>query len=133
MEVQEHVFIDAQGRHRVRPVREVSNALSSRELDVLWLYGFEGMAIKQVGSFLGISEETGKSYLKRIREKFWARGISRTSRTHLYVLALTECVGRQECRDARDELLRTLLNEDAPELLKPDATAVDEEVADAVL
>lgn len=94
-----------------------STNLSSRELDVLWLYGFEGMPVKQVGTFLGISEETAKSYLKRIREKFWARGVRNTTRTFLYMLALTECVGRQECRNAREELLRELLTEDAPERL----------------
>lgn len=94
-----------------------STDLSPRELDVLWLYGFEGLPIKQVASFLGIAEETGKSYLKRIREKYWARGVMRTTRTHLYMLALTECIGRPECRQARDELLRELLTEDAPERL----------------
>lgn len=128
---------DQVGRDRSRkppPVRPRSMSLSERELDVLWLYGYEGLAIKQVGEVLGISEETGKSYLKRLREKFWARGIQETSRTHLYLLALNECVGRPECRRARDELLRTLLDENAPEVVRPDVPLVTEEVVrDAVL
>lgn len=113
--------------------RAGNGSLSERELDVLWLYGFEGFAIKQVGEILGISEETGKSYLKRLREKFWSRGVMQTTRTHLYLLALTECVGRPECRAARDELLRMLLDENAPEVIRPETAPVAEEVTDDAL
>ena len=48
--------------------------LSAQERRVMALYG-AGETVKSVAAKLGISEETAKSYLKRIREKYRAAGV----------------------------------------------------------
>ena len=48
--------------------------LSAQERRVMALYG-AGETVKSVAVKLGISEETAKSYLKRIREKYRAAGV----------------------------------------------------------
>ena len=48
--------------------------LSAQERRVMALYG-GGEPVKSVAYELGISEETAKSYLKRIREKYRVAGI----------------------------------------------------------
>ena len=49
--------------------------LSAQERRVMALYGGGGEPVKAVAFQLGISEETAKSYLKRIREKYRVAGI----------------------------------------------------------
>ena len=51
-----------------------SPILSAQERRVMALYG-NGEPVKSVALLLGISEETAKSYLKRIREKYRVGGI----------------------------------------------------------
>lgn len=51
-----------------------SPRLSAQERRVMALYG-AGEPVKSVAYQLGISEETAKSYLKRIREKYRIAGI----------------------------------------------------------
>jgi DNA-binding CsgD family transcriptional regulator len=89
--------------------------LSPKEVHVLWYYGAEGWPMKQVVTELDISMETGKSYLKRIRNKLRRRGVPADSRVDLYRAALIECVDLPWCLAARDELLRYLLTDTAPE------------------
>ncbi len=55
----------------VRARKEEAPALSPRELDVVRLIA-EGLADKQVGTELGISESTVKGYLRRVYEKLGA-------------------------------------------------------------
>ena len=57
-------------------LRSTSTApkLSAQERRVMALYG-AGETVKSVAAQLGISEETAKSYLKRIREKYRTAGV----------------------------------------------------------
>lgn len=93
----------------------LTTVLSERELDVLWLYGHDGLPMKQVATYLGVALETGKSYLKRIRVKLRARGIPADARVDLFRAALGECRHRPEAMAARSELLAYLLSPGAPE------------------
>jgi two-component system, NarL family, uhpT operon response regulator UhpA len=63
--------------------------LSAQERRVVALYG-NGESVKSVATQLGISEETAKSYLKRVREKYRAYGIDVGTKVALRKRAIIE-------------------------------------------
>jgi DNA-binding NarL/FixJ family response regulator len=66
-----------------------SPKLSAQERRVMALYG-GGEPVKAVAYQLGISEETAKSYLKRIREKYRIAGIDVGTKVGLRKQAITD-------------------------------------------
>jgi two-component system uhpT operon response regulator UhpA len=66
-----------------------SPKLSAQERRVMALYG-GGEPVKSVAFQLGISEETAKSYLKRIREKYRVAGIDVGTKVALRKRAITD-------------------------------------------
>jgi DNA-binding NarL/FixJ family response regulator len=66
-----------------------SPKLSAQERRVMALYG-GGEPVKAVAYQLGISEETAKSYLKRIREKYRIAGIDVGTKVALRKRAITD-------------------------------------------
>ncbi|MDO9590677.1 MAG: LuxR C-terminal-related transcriptional regulator, partial [Microcella sp.] len=66
-----------------------SPRLSAQERRVMALYG-AGEPVKTVAYQLGISEETAKSYLKRIREKYRIAGIDVGTKVALRKQALSD-------------------------------------------
>ena len=66
-----------------------SPKLSAQERRVMALYG-GGEPVKAVAYQLGISEETAKSYLKRIREKYRIAGIDVGTKVALRKQAITD-------------------------------------------
>jgi two-component system, NarL family, uhpT operon response regulator UhpA len=66
-----------------------SPRLSAQERRVMALYG-AGEPVKSVAYELGISEETAKSYLKRIREKYRIAGIDVGTKVALRKQAITD-------------------------------------------
>ncbi|GAB3123442.1 response regulator transcription factor [Glaciibacter psychrotolerans] len=66
-------FISAELDHAITGMDGGSPRLSAQERRVMALYG-AGEPVKAVANQLGISEETAKSYLKRIREKYRLAG-----------------------------------------------------------
>lgn len=66
-------------------------ALSERELEVLRSLGM-GLADKQIARAMGISEDTVKEYLRRIRAKYTDRGRPAKSRVDLYRRSLEDGV-----------------------------------------
>ncbi len=66
-----------------------SPRLSAQERRVMALYA-TGEAVKSVAYQLGISEETAKSYLKRIREKYRAHGIDVGTKVALRMQAIQD-------------------------------------------
>lgn len=63
--------------------------LSAQERRVMALYG-AGQPVKSVAYELGISEETAKSYLKRIREKYRLAGIDVGTKVALRLRAIED-------------------------------------------
>jgi DNA-binding NarL/FixJ family response regulator len=63
--------------------------LSAQERRVMALYG-GGEPVKSVAYQLGISEETAKSYLKRIREKYRVAGFDVGTKVALRKRAITD-------------------------------------------
>lgn len=76
-----------------------SPRLSAQERRVMALYG-AGEPVKSVAYQLGISEETAKSYLKRIREKYRVAGIDVGTKVALRMRAIED--GILVGLDARD-------------------------------
>jgi len=68
---------------------ESSPKLSAQERRVMALYA-TGEPVKSVAYQLGISEETAKSYLKRIREKYRAYGIDVGTKVGLRMQAIQD-------------------------------------------
>jgi hypothetical protein len=66
------------------------------------LYG-GGEPVKSVAYQLGISEETAKSYLKRIREKYRVAGIDVGTKVALRKRAIQDGILIQDARRARSE------------------------------
>ncbi len=66
-----------------------SPKLSAQERRVMALYG-AGEPVKSVAYQLGISEETAKSYLKRIREKYRVAGIDVGTKVALRMQAIED-------------------------------------------
>jgi len=66
-------------------------ALSVRELEVLRALGL-GLADKQIARLMGISEDTVKEYLRRIRAKYTERGRPAKSRVDLFRRSLEDGV-----------------------------------------
>ena len=66
-------------------------ALSERELEVLRALGM-GLADKQIARLMGISEDTVKEYLRRIRAKYTQRGRPAKSRVDLFRRSLEDGV-----------------------------------------
>ena len=66
-------------------------ALSERELEVLRALGM-GLADKQIARLMGISEDTVKEYLRRIRAKYTERGRPAKSRVDLFRRSLEDGV-----------------------------------------
>lgn len=66
-------------------------ALSARELEVLRSLGL-GLADKQIARQMGISEDTVKEYLRRIRAKYAERGRPAKSRVDLFRRSLEDGV-----------------------------------------
>jgi DNA-binding NarL/FixJ family response regulator len=66
-------------------------ALSERELEVLRSLGL-GLADKQIARAMGISEDTVKEYLRRIRAKYADRGRPAKSRVDLFRRSLEDGV-----------------------------------------
>jgi DNA-binding NarL/FixJ family response regulator len=66
-------------------------ALSERELEVLRSLGM-GLADKQIARAMGISEDTVKEYLRRIRAKYTDRGRPAKSRVDLFRRSLEDGV-----------------------------------------
>ena len=77
-----------------------SPKLSAQERRVMALYA-TGEPVKSVAYQLGISEETAKSYLKRIREKYRAYGIDVGTKVALRMQAIQDGIllGSQEPRE----------------------------------
>ena len=69
--------------------------LSAQERRVMALYG-GGEPVKAVAYQLGISEETAKSYLKRIREKYRVAGIDVGTKVALRKRAITDGILLQD-------------------------------------
>lgn len=69
----------------------LSPALSERELQVLRALGM-GLADKQIARLMGISEDTVKEYLRRIRAKYTERGRPAKSRVDLFRRSLEDGV-----------------------------------------
>ena len=69
----------------------LSPALSERELEVLRALGM-GLADKQIARLMGISEDTVKEYLRRIRAKYTERGRPAKSRVDLFRRSLEDGV-----------------------------------------
>ncbi len=69
----------------------LSPALSERELEVLRAVGM-GLADKQIARLMGISEDTVKEYLRRIRAKYTERGRPAKSRVDLFRRSLEDGV-----------------------------------------
>lgn len=69
--------------------------LSAQERRVMALYG-GGEPVKSVAYQLGISEETAKSYLKRIREKYRVAGIEVGTKVALRKRAIQDGILTQE-------------------------------------
>lgn len=67
----------------------VAPHLSAQERRVMALYG-AGQPVKSVAYELGISEETAKSYLKRIREKYRLAGIDVGTKVALRLRAIED-------------------------------------------
>lgn len=77
-----------------------SPKLSAQERRVMALYG-AGEPVKSVAYQLGISEETAKSYLKRIREKYRVAGIDVGTKVALRMQAIDDGILLgSEVRDA---------------------------------
>ncbi|MCS5719243.1 response regulator transcription factor [Herbiconiux sp. CPCC 205763] len=90
---------------------ESSPRLSAQERRVMALYG-GGEPVKQVAKALDISEETAKSYLKRIREKYRVVGIDVGTKVALRKRAIQdgllprdEYLGNQTADDFEDDVL----------------------------
>ena len=88
-----------------------SPRLSAQERRVMALYG-GGEPVKQVAKALDISEETAKSYLKRIREKYRMVGIDVGTKVALRKRAIQdgllprdEYLANQSADDFEDDLL----------------------------
>ena len=85
--------------------------LSAQERRVMALYG-GGEPVKQVAQALDISEETAKSYLKRIREKYRLVGIDVGTKVALRKRAIQdgllprdEYLANQSADDFEDDVL----------------------------
>jgi DNA-binding NarL/FixJ family response regulator len=72
--------------------------LSAQERRVMALYG-GGEPVKSVAYQLGISEETAKSYLKRIREKYRVAGIDVGTKVALRRRAIQDGILMQDSVD----------------------------------
>ena len=90
---------------------ESAPRLSAQERRVMALYG-GGEPVKQVAKALDISEETAKSYLKRIREKYRLVGIDVGTKVALRKRAIQdgllprdEYLGNQTADDFEDDVL----------------------------
>jgi len=90
---------------------ESSPRLSAQERRVMALYG-GGEPVKQVAKALDISEETAKSYLKRIREKYRMVGIDVGTKVALRKRAIQdgllprdEYLGNQTAETFEDDVL----------------------------
>lgn len=75
-----------------------SPKLSAQERRVMALYG-GGEPVKQVAYQLGISEETAKSYLKRIREKYRVAGVDVGTKVALRKRAIQDGILIQDAPD----------------------------------
>ena len=78
--------------------------LSAQERRVMALYG-GGEPVKSVAYQLGISEETAKSYLKRIREKYRVAGIDVGTKVALRKRAIQDGILIQDVRGLVAQLL----------------------------
>jgi DNA-binding CsgD family transcriptional regulator len=75
--------------------------LSAQERRVMALYG-GGEPVKSVAYQLGISEETAKSYLKRIREKYRVAGIDVGTKVALRKRAIQDGILIQDVADSNN-------------------------------
>ena len=83
-------FISAELDHALHDSSErTSPRLSAQERRVMALYA-TGEPVKTVAYQLGISEETAKSYLKRIREKYRAHGVDVGTKVALRMQAIED-------------------------------------------
>ena len=63
--------------------------LSPRELEALQLYA-TGMALKSVARIMGVTQDTSRMYLLRVRSKYGQIGRGVTSRTDYYIRAVED-------------------------------------------
>jgi DNA-binding CsgD family transcriptional regulator len=78
-------------RHGLHPVPEVRRPdLSRRQVDVLTAYGKSNDLLEVVARGLGMTSETVKTHLRRIRAKYAAVGRAAPTRRDLYVRAIED-------------------------------------------